>query len=276
MHGRSIFSMRAITCILAIRPIGGPVTGCPNIHPVVGDMSSRQQQKRMASRHYWYLQYSSHARPSRRDIPQRGRVKPLTYPDCTSLTPDPTSPHLTCSTSTGLHSVPSPLRLVYTEIVLKALKLSLAVVNTMPGICGWKWSSFTSFCPWCTNSNWGGTSTIPPSELGAWRTIGASSSSRSTDRSQRVAWSSDPEAAKTEGSDGCHSTDVMGAVCQVKWATGAGLLLHQYTCVWHGSRRTNSARGVDQGLDGIRKRIAHTPCQTFSNPTLSTLHHHHH
>lgn len=52
-----------------------------------------------------------------------------------------------------LHSVPSPLRLVYTEIVLKALKLSLAVVNTMPGICGWKCSSFTSFCPWCTNSN---------------------------------------------------------------------------------------------------------------------------
>ena len=55
-------------------------------------------------------------------------------------------------------------------------------------------------------------------------TIGASSSSTSTDRSQRVSWSSAPDAAKTEVSEGFHSTDVIGAVCHEKSATGVGVL----------------------------------------------------
>lgn len=58
----------------------------------------------------------------------------------------------------------------------------------------------------------------PPDE------IGSSSSSCSTDRSQRVTWSSEPEAAKIEVSVGCHSTEVMGALCHEKWATGVGVL----------------------------------------------------
>ena len=51
---------------------------------------------------------------------------------------------------------------------------------------------------------------------------GRSSSSCSTERSQSVTWSSAPEAAKHESSVGCHSIDVMGAVCHEKAATGVG------------------------------------------------------
>lgn len=54
--------------------------------------------------------------------------------------------------------------------------------------------------------------------------MGSSSSSCSTDRSQRVTWSSEPEAANTDVSVGCHSTDVMGALCHEKSATGVGVL----------------------------------------------------
>ena len=62
--------------------------------------------------------------------------------------------------------------------------------------------------------------------LAVW-TIGASSSSCSTDKSHKVTWSSAPEAAKTEVSDVCHSTEVMGAVCHEKWATGEAFLNSQ-------------------------------------------------
>lgn len=54
--------------------------------------------------------------------------------------------------------------------------------------------------------------------------MGASSSSGSTDKSHKVSWSSEPEAAKTEESVGCHSTDVIGAVCHWNCATGDGVL----------------------------------------------------
>lgn len=92
---------------------------------------------------------------------------------------------------------------------MKTLNESDAVLITMPGIWGCQCNSLTSFCPWWTNSNWGGTAVMFPSA----GPIGASSSSGSTDKSHRVSWSSEPEAAKTEESVGCHSTDVMGAVC---------------------------------------------------------------
>jgi hypothetical protein len=59
-------------------------------------------------------------------------------------------------------------------------------------------------------------------------TIGASSSSCSTDRSQSVTWSSAPDAANTDVSDVCHSTEVMGALCHEKSATGVAFLSSQY------------------------------------------------
>lgn len=37
-----------------------------------------------------------------------------------------------------------------------------------------------------------------------------------------MTWSSAPEAAKHESSVGCHSMDVIGAVCQLNAATGVG------------------------------------------------------
>lgn len=37
-----------------------------------------------------------------------------------------------------------------------------------------------------------------------------------------MTWSSAPEAAKHESSVGCHSIEVIGAVCQEKAATGVG------------------------------------------------------
>ena len=49
-----------------------------------------------------------------------------------------------------------------------------------------------------------------------------SSSSCSTARSQRVSWLSAPEAAKMESSVGCHSMEVIGALCHENEATGAG------------------------------------------------------
>lgn len=52
--------------------------------------------------------------------------------------------------------------------------------------------------------------------------VARSSSSNSTERSQSVIWSSAPEAAKEESSVGCHSMEVMGAVCHEKEATGVG------------------------------------------------------
>ncbi len=49
-----------------------------------------------------------------------------------------------------------------------------------------------------------------------------SSSSCSTARSHKVTWSSAPDAAKIESSEGCHSIEVIGALCHEKDATGVG------------------------------------------------------
>lgn len=37
-----------------------------------------------------------------------------------------------------------------------------------------------------------------------------------------MTWSSAPDATKIESSDGCHSMEVTGALCQLNDATGAG------------------------------------------------------
>ena len=39
-----------------------------------------------------------------------------------------------------------------------------------------------------------------------------------------MTWSSAPEAAKTDVSDVCHSTEVIGALCHEKSATGVAFL----------------------------------------------------
>lgn len=89
---------------------------------------------------------------------------------------------------------------------------------TAPGIWGCQCTSLISFCPWWTKRSWGGTS-FPPPKVSS---IPKSSESCSTAKSQSVTWSSAPDAAKIESSVGCHSIEVMGCLCQVKWATGAG------------------------------------------------------
>jgi hypothetical protein len=38
-----------------------------------------------------------------------------------------------------------------------------------------------------------------------------------------VIWLSAPDATNAESSDGCHSMDVIGALCQENEATGEGL-----------------------------------------------------
>ena len=108
---------------------------------------------------------------------------------------------------------------IYTEIVLKMLKPSYAVLTTAPGIWGCQWTSFTSFWPWWTNSNWGGTPSWLSSSIG----VPLSSASCSTERSHRETWSSAPDAANIESSVGCHSIEVIGALCQVNEATGDGV-----------------------------------------------------
>ena len=65
-------------------------------------------------------------------------------------------------------------------------------------------------------SNWGGTSRCRPGP--------SLVSSLSTARSHRVTWPSEPDAANTEASVGCHSTDVMGAVWCLNIATETPLV----------------------------------------------------
>lgn len=103
---------------------------------------------------------------------------------------------------------------------MKILKPSKAVETTTPGFWGNQCNSLISFWPIWTNNNWAGISfnlSASPFCL-----EGNSSSSNSTERSHRVNWSSAPEAAKQDESVGCHSIEVIGAVCHEKEATGVG------------------------------------------------------
>lgn len=100
----------------------------------------------------------------------------------------------------------------YTDIVLNTLNPDRAVETIMPGICGCQWISLISDWPWCRNSSWGGRS-LTASTL-------APTSHDSTDRSHWLTMSSAPEAANTLESMGFHSTEVMGALCCLKLATG--------------------------------------------------------
>ena len=104
----------------------------------------------------------------------------------------------------------------HTLIVLNILNPLCAVLNIVPGICGCQCNSLISVCPWWINNNCGGMDFI-------WSSTSSSSSppsSFSTARSQRVIWSSDPEAANMVLSVGCHSMEVMGAVWCLNLATG--------------------------------------------------------
>lgn len=103
-----------------------------------------------------------------------------------------------------------PLR--YTEIVLNTLNPDRAVEIITPGICGCQWISLISDWPWCRKSSCGGRS-FTPSTL-------ALTSHDSTDRSHWLTTSSAPAAANTLESAGLHSTEVMGALCCLKLATG--------------------------------------------------------
>lgn len=109
-------------------------------------------------------------------------------------------------------SVSSHAHRHYTDIVLNTLNPDRAVEIITPGICGCQWISLISDWPWCRNSSWGGKSFIP-STL-------APTSHDSTDRSHWLMTSSAPEAANTLESTGLHSTDVTGALCCLKFATG--------------------------------------------------------
>ena len=51
------------------------------------------------------------------------------------------------------------------------------------------------------------------------------SASRSTAKSHREIWSSDPLTANILDSVGCHSIEVMGAMCHLKVATGVDKVL---------------------------------------------------
>lgn len=100
----------------------------------------------------------------------------------------------------------------YTDIVLNTLNPDSAVEIITPGICGCQWISLISDWPWCRNSSWGGKD-FTPSTL-------ALASHDSTDRSHWLTTSSAPEAANTLESMGLQSTEVMGALCCLKFATG--------------------------------------------------------
>ena len=100
----------------------------------------------------------------------------------------------------------------YTDIVLNTLNPDSAVETITPGNCGCQWISLISDWPWCRNSSWGGKS-FTPSTL-------APTSHDSTDRSHWLTTSSAAEAANTLESTGFHSTEVTGALCCLKFATG--------------------------------------------------------
>lgn len=105
-----------------------------------------------------------------------------------------------------------PHTLPHTDIVLNTLNPDRAVEIITPGTCGCQWISLISDWPWCRKSSWGGRS-LTPSTL-------ALTSQDSTDRSHWLTTSSAPAAANTLESNGLHSTEVMGALCCLKLATG--------------------------------------------------------
>ena len=92
------------------------------------------------------------------------------------------------------------------------LKPLCAVLSITPDSWVCQWISLTSVCPWWINNNCGGT-------CGSSVLWPAASASRSTAKSQNVIWSSEPDAANTDPSVGCHCTDVMGAVWCLNTAT---------------------------------------------------------
>lgn len=102
-----------------------------------------------------------------------------------------------------------------TLMVRKTVKPDRAVLTRSPGHCGCQCSSFRAVSPWCTNNSCWGRSASAGSV-----SVSPASGSRSTARSHCVIWSSAPEAAKTPLSWGCHSTEVTGATCCLKVATG--------------------------------------------------------
>lgn len=89
-----------------------------------------------------------------------------------------------------------------------------------PGICGCQWISLISDWPWCRNRSCGGRSFSPSTR--------APTSLDSTDRSHWLTTSSAPEAANTLESAGLHSTEVMGALCCLKFATGRPVCKVEY------------------------------------------------
>ena len=105
-------------------------------------------------------------------------------------------------------------------MLLKTLNPVRAVLTIQPRHCACQCNSLMSFWPWCMKSNCGGTegSSAAPS---------IASVSRSTAKSHNVNWLSDPDAANTVLSCGCHSTDVIGAVWCLNMATGWPL------CKWN-------------------------------------------
>lgn len=124
----------------------------------------------------------------------------------------------------NLERIYSMTHVLYTDIVLNTLNPDRAVEIITPGICGCQWISLTSVWPWCRNRSWGGRSFTPSTR--------AAASHDSTDRSHWLTTSSAPEAANTLESAGLHSTEVTGALCCLKFATGRPLC------------RTNQASGV--------------------------------
>ena len=98
-----------------------------------------------------------------------------------------------------------------------------AVVTTSPGIWGCHRSSFTSFCPWCTNMSCGGSSgggSAPRAPASA-RAAASSSASRSTAKSHTHTESSSPALAMVDASNPAHWSDTTAPLWYEKLATGA-------------------------------------------------------
>jgi hypothetical protein len=101
------------------------------------------------------------------------------------------------------------------------LKPDKAVLINNPGICLCQWTSFISVCPIWIKSNWSGKfSNWLLSLLFAVACSFFSSSSFSTAKSHNVIWLSDPAAANTLESVGCHWTLVIDERWCLNDATG--------------------------------------------------------
>ena len=125
------------------------------------------------------------------------------------------------------------------------LKPSAAVETTTPGIWGCQCNSLHSRCPMCTKSNCGGTSCNSNKccQL-RWQKIGGDDlvefhlyhlspkidPTKTTDHHLNCIGQpkvkcngSILDTATTDSSDGCHSTEVIGFWCHLKWAAGWSL-----------------------------------------------------